>query len=165
VARARELDALAGPLDAQLTLTLRANGVAWAVSYVQQVAARLGFVPGAMPGRLVLPAAIAGVPPLLVLALDAQAALADDPQAAAVRQCTLVLDVPQTPAALDPFAAWQRAASALADELDASVVDDQGEVVTPQAFAAIGHELAELYRQLEALDLVAGSAAARRLFS
>jgi hypothetical protein len=51
VARARELDGLASPLDAQLTVTLRANSVAWSVGYVQQCAARQGFVPGALPGR------------------------------------------------------------------------------------------------------------------
>ena len=37
--------------------------------------------------------------------------------------------------------------------------------ITLHAYAAIGHELQQLYRQLEALDLAAGSAASRRLFS
>ena len=36
---------------------------------------------------------------------------------------------------------------------------------TFRAFAAIGGELAQLYRTLEARDLAAGSPAARRLFS
>mgnify|MGYP003375063920 CR=1 FL=1 len=72
-ARARELDGLTGPLDAQLTVTLRSNGVAWSVGYVQQVAARLGFVTGAVPGRMVLPAAEEGAPPMLVLSVDPQA--------------------------------------------------------------------------------------------
>jgi hypothetical protein len=53
----------------------------------------------------------------------------------------------------------------LADELDAAVVDDQGDPVTEQAYAGIARELGELYQRLEALDLAAGSAAARRLFS
>ena len=57
------------------------------------------------------------------------------------------------------------AATALADDMDATPVDDQGQAVTLHAFAAIGKELETLYRQLEALDLAAGSAAARRLFS
>lgn len=59
VARARELDALASRLDAQL-IRLRANGVAWSVAYVQQVAHKLGFVGGAVPGRLVLPSSEEG---------------------------------------------------------------------------------------------------------
>ena len=164
-ARARELDGLTGPLDAQLTVTLRSNGVAWSVGYVQQVAARLGFVTGAVPGRMVLPAAEEGAPPMLVLSVDPQAALAEEPQAAAVRECVLVLDVPQTPESAEPFPAFHRAATTLADDLDATAIDDQGQPITLHAYAAIGHELQQLYRQLEALDLAAGSAASRRLFS
>jgi len=165
VARARELDGLTAPLDAQLTVTLRTNGVAWSVSYVQQVAARLGFVPGAVPGRLVLPSGEEGAPPMLVLAVDAQAALAEDPQASAIRDCTLTLDVPQTPAAKEPFPAWHLAARQLSDDLDAALGDDQGQPISLQAFADIGQELNGLYARLEALDLPAGSVAARRLFS
>ena len=168
VARARELDGLASPLDAQLSVTLRSNGVAWSVAYVQQVAARLNFVPGAVPGRFVLPAAEDNAPPLLVLAVDAQAALAslgDEPQAGAVRECVLTLDVPQTPPSAEPFPAWHRAATRLAEDLDAVAVDDNGQPITLHAYAAIGQELSLLYRQLEGLDLAAGSPAARRLFS
>ncbi len=165
VARARELDSLTGPLDAQLTVTLRTNSVAWSVSYVQQVAARLGFVPGAVPGRLVLPSDEEGAPPMLVLAVDAQAALAEDPQSSALRECTLTLDVPQTPAGKEPFPAWHLAARKLSDDLDATLGDDQGQPINLQAFAEIGQELDGLYLRLEALDVPAGSAAARRLFS
>jgi hypothetical protein len=165
VARARELDGLAGPLDAQLTVTLRSSSVAWSVGYIQQAAGRQGFVPGVVPGRLVLPASDEGAPPMLVLAFDAQAALADNPQQAAVRECTLVLDVPQTPAAAEPFPAWHRIATDLSDDMDAIAVDDQGQQVTLHAFAAIGRELEQLYAQLEQLDLAAGTPAARRLFS
>ena len=165
VGRARELDAFAGPLDAVLTVTLRANQVAWSVGYVQQCAARLGFVAGAVPGRLVLPAAEEGAPPLLALSFDPQAALADEPQAAAVRECTLSLDVPQSDEKAEPFPAWHNAARTLADDMDASLVDDQGQPVTLHAFAAIGTELQHIYRQLESRDLGAGTPAARRLFS
>ena len=165
VARGRELDNFAGPLDAVLTVTLRSNGVAWSVGYLQQCAGRLGFVPGAVPGRLVLPAAEEGAPPVLVLSFDPQAALADDAQAAAVRDCVLGLDVPQTAESAEPFPAWHNAARTLADDMDATLVDDQGQPITLHAFAAIGDELATIYRALESRDLAAGSPAARRLFS
>lgn len=165
VARARELDNFAAPLDAQLAVTLRANEVAWSVGYVQQCAQRLGFVAGAMSGRLVLPAAEEGAPPLLVLAFDPQAALADEPQAAALRECTLGLDVPQSPESAEPFPAWHNAARTLADDMGATLVDDQGQPVTLHAFAAIGTELQRIYRELESHDLAAGSPAARRLFA
>lgn len=168
VARARELDAMAAPLDAQLSVSLRSNGVAWSVGFVQQVVLRQGLVPGAVPGRWVMPAAEDGAPPMLVLSVDAQAALAalgDSPQAAIVRECQLALDVPQTPAAAEPFPAWHLLSKKLADDLDATTVDDQGQPITLHAFDAIGREIDELYQRLEQLDLAAGTPAARRLFS
>ncbi len=165
VARARELDTFAGPLDAVLTVTLRANNVAWSVGYVQQCASRLGFVAGAVPGRLVLPAAEAGAPPVLVLSFDPRAALSDDAAGAVVRECTLSLDVPQTDEKSEPFPAWHDAARTLSDDMDATLADDQGQTVTLHAFAAIGTELQTIYRALESRDLGAGTAAARRLFS
>ena len=165
VARARELDAFAGQHDAQLAITLRTNHAAWSIGYLQQTAARHGFVPGVLPGRLVLPSAEDNAPPSLVLSYDPQAALADDPQAQAVRSLQLSLDVPQTPESAEPFPAWHQAARLLAAELDAMMVDDQGRAITLHAFAAIGDDLNLLYRALEARDLPAGSPAARRLFS
>ncbi len=168
VARARELDALASPLDAQLTLTLKSNGVSWSVGYIHQCAARHGFFAGTVPGRMVVPAGEEGAPPMLALSVDSQAALAalgPDPQAAAVRSFTLSLDVPQTARTAEPYPAWHRAATALAEDMDATVVDDHGAPLPLAAFASIAEELEELYDKLEALDLAAGSPAARRLFS
>ena len=165
VARARELDQLTGPLDAHLSLKLRARGAAWSVGYLAQMAARQGFVAGALPGRLVLPADEEGAPPVLILSFDAQAALAEDPQDAPIRECALLLDVPQTEQSRDPFPAWHASARKLAEDMEADLVDEQGRPVTLHAFAAIGQEVEELYRRLAALDLAAGSPAARRLFS
>ncbi len=170
-ARARELDGMISPLDAQLTITLRANGVAWSVAYVQQIVARLGFVPASVAGRWVLPAAEEHAPPVLQLSVDAQAALAaldntaGASQASAVREAVLVLDATQTPEAAEPYPAWHHAARTLADDLDATAVDDMGHPLSVHAFATIGREVQQLYRSLEALDLAAGSPAARRLFS
>jgi len=164
-ARAKELDTFASQHDAQLTVTLRANGVAWSPGYLQQIAARHGFVPGAVPGRLVQPSLEPHAPPILVLSFDARAALSEDPEHAALRDATLSLDVPQTSEAAEPFGAWQQAARKLADDMDATLVDDQGHAVTLHAFTAIGGELKQMYRALDARDLAAGSASARRLFS
>jgi hypothetical protein len=165
VGRARELDGFASQHDAQLAVHLNARQAAWSVGYIQQHAARHGFIAGAVPGRMVLPAAEDGAPPVLVLSYDAQAALADDPNQAAVRDVTLSFDVPQTDAASDPFAAWQASAVALSLGMDAAVVDDNGHPLSPQGFAAIGAELGRLYEALASRDLAAGSPAARRLFS
>jgi hypothetical protein len=165
VSRARELDAFASDHDAQLSLTLRANGAAWSVGYIQQSAGRHGFVPGPLPGRLVMPGAEEGAPPVLVLGFDSQTALADNPGAAAVREVQLWLDVPQTAEGAEPFPAWHGAARLLAADMDAVMIDDGGRPITLHAFAAIGDDLAKLYVALAARDLAAGSAAARRLFN
>ena len=102
---------------------------------------------------------------MLTLTFDSQAALADEPDRAAVRDVTLSFDVPQTDAAAEPFKAWQAAAQALAVGMDAAIVDDHQRPLSSEGFAAIGKELGQLYAMLEARDLAAGSAAARRLFS
>lgn len=165
VSRARELDHFAASHDAQLALLLRARNAAWTPGFVVQAAQRHGFVAGALPGRLVLPADEAGAPPVLTLSYDAQAALADDPEALSLRELTLALDVPQTAAEAEPFALWQESARALARDLEADVCDDRGQILGLHAFAAIDTELRKLYEALAARDLAAGSPLARRLFS
>jgi hypothetical protein len=82
-----------------------------------------------------------------------------------VRDITLTFDVPQTDPAAEPFQAWQAAAQALAVDIDAAIVDDNGQPLSGEGFAAIGRELAALYAALQAHELAAGSAPARRLFS
>jgi hypothetical protein len=82
-----------------------------------------------------------------------------------VRDVTLSFDVPQTDPKAEPFIAWQASAQALSLGMDAAIVDDAALPLSPQGFAAIGTELGQLYATLEARDLAAGSAAARRLFS
>jgi len=165
VARARELDQFASGHDAQLSFTLRARNSAWSPGYVQQNAAKLGFVPGSMPGRLVLPAATAGAPPILVLGFDTQAALADDPAQSALRELTLSLDVPQVHRTEQPFVRMRDAAHALATAMDGVITDDNGDVIRPEGLDVIGASLEQLYDTLDARDLAAGSPQARRLFS
>jgi hypothetical protein len=165
VARARELDQFASGHDAQLGFTLRARNSAWSPGYVQQHASRLGFVAGAIPGRMVLPATTPGAPPLLGLSFDTQAALADDPAQSALRELTLSLDVPQVDRAEQPFLRMRDAAMGLAAAMEGIVTDDNGDAIRPEGLDVIGSDLEQLYDTLEARDLAAGSPLARRLFS
>ncbi|CAN7622971.1 cell division protein FtsZ [Pseudorhodoferax sp. LjRoot39] len=165
VARARELDQFASSHDAQLSFTLRALHAAWSPGYLHQNAARLGFVAGMIPGRMVLPSGTPGLPPLLGLSFDSQAALAEDPDQAAIRSVTLTLDVPQVERAEQPFVRMREAATALAQAMDGVVTDDAARPLTREAMDVIGSELEQLYDTLDTRELSAGSALARRLFS
>ena len=165
VARARELDQFASAHDAQLSFTLRAISTAWSPGYVAQNAARLGFVAGSIPGRMVLPSTERGGAPLLGLAFDTQAAMAEDPEQTALREVTLSLDVPQVPRDEQPFVRMRESATALANSMGGVVMDDNGNVIAPAAMDVIGSELEQLYDTLDERDLSAGSVLARRLFS
>ena len=165
VARARELDQFAGGHDAQLSFTIRARNASWSPGFVQQNAAQLGFVAGAIPGRLVLPAASEGLPPVLALSFDSQAALAEDPAQSAIREISMHLDVPQVSRTERAFERMRAAAFALAQSMDGSVTDDHGQPLVAQAMDVIGSELETLYNTMEQRDLAAGSPLARRLFS
>ncbi len=165
VARARELDQFASAHDAQLGFTLRALHTAWSPGYVQQSAARLGFVAGSIPGRMVLPANQTGGAPLLGLAFDTQAALAEDPEQTALRELILSLDVPQVARSEQPFMRLREVAVALALSMDGSIIDDNGNEIHAEGMDVIGAELEQLYDMLDARELSAGSVLARRLFS
>ena len=169
VARARELDQFASSHDAQLSFTLRARDTAWSPGYVQQHAARLGLVAGAIPGRMVLAASEQGLPAVLHLGFDTQAALAaiadDVPEQTALREVTLSIDVPQVARSEQPFMRLREVAVALAASMDGLITDDHGNVIRVDALDAIGADLEQLYDTLDAHDLAAGSPQARRLFS
>ncbi len=165
VARARELDQFAGDHDAQLGFTLRARNAAWSPGYVQQNAARLGFVSGVIPGRMVLPAQSAGLPPVLGLTFDTQAAMAEDPALSAIREVTLSLDAPQVDRSERPFVRMRETAIALAASMDGLITDDNGQVIRLESLDGIGADLEQLYDTLDGRDLSAGSVLARRLFS
>ncbi len=165
VVRARELDQFASAHDAQLGFTLRARSAAWSPGYVQQHAVRLGFMPGPVAGRMVLPANAAGLPPVLSLSFDTQAALSDDPDHSAVREVTLTLDVPQVNRAEQAFARMREISIALAAGMDGLLTDDNGQLIRVEVLDSIGEDLERLYDRLDARDLAAGSPQARRLFS
>lgn len=165
VARARELDAFASEHDAQLSVTLRARHTAWSAGYVQQNAARLGFVAGVLPGRMVLPASVGGQPPVLGLHYDAQAAQAEDPAQTAIREMTLSLDVAQVARSEQPYVRLRETATRLAEVMDGQITDDNGQFLSTDAMDLIGSELENLYDKLDERELSAGSLLARRLFS
>jgi hypothetical protein len=165
VAHARELDQFANVHDAHLSFSLRAVQSAWSAGYVHQIASRFGFVPGALPGRLVMPSATPGQAPMLILIFDAQAAMAQDPDQTAVRDLALTLEVPYVNRNEHPFACMRDTATALAKAMEGVVTDVDGQPLAESALDQIGAELEGLYDVLDRRDFSAGSPLARRLFS
>ena len=165
IAHARELDQFAASHDAQLSFTIASRKTAWSPGYVQQQAARIGFVPGVIPGRMVIAASTSGLPPVLVLSFDARAAMAEDPNQSALRSISLGLDVPQVAPSEQAFARLCESAQALAQAMDGQITDDNGQVLSDAAIQIIDNDLKNLYQSLAARDLAAGSLQARRLFS
>jgi FtsZ-interacting cell division protein ZipA len=165
VARARELDSFASAHDAQLSFTLKATKAAWSPGYVHQNAARLGFIAGVLPGRMVVPAPVHGLPPILLLTFDSQAAMSDDPTQSAIYELALSLDVPQVDRKEEPYARMIQTAYELARVMDGAISDDNGQPLSETAIGAIARDLLALYDTLDARDLSAGSPQARRLFS
>ena len=165
VARARELDQFASEHDAQLAFVLRARQAAWSPGYLQQNAARLGFVPGPMPGRMLLPVSTAGFPPVLSLAFDAHAAVAEDLDQSAVRDVLVSLDVAQVHRSEKPFARLREVATELCARMDGVLCDQNGAPLPAMAMDPITADLELLYDKLDSRDLSAGSLLARRLFS
>jgi hypothetical protein len=165
VARARELDQFASAHDAQLSFTVCARASAWSPGYIQQHAARLGFVAGVIPGRMVIPAAVVGLPPILSLTFDTQAAMADDPALSAIREFSLSLDVPQIAREDQPFERLRESTRLLAEHMDGVVTDGNGQILGDEVLDQIATDLQQLYEALAARELSAGTAQARRLFS
>lgn len=165
VFRARELDQFASQHDAQLNFMLRPTRAAWSPGYIAQHAGALGFVPAAMPGRMVLPAAEPGLPPLLTLAFDAQAAQAEDLDRTAVYDVLLSLDVPQVAQTQAPFERLCEVLQRLGVAMDGVLCDPDGNPLPLPMLEQIGVDLSGLYAALSARDFAAGSPLARRLFS
>lgn len=165
VARAKELDQFASVHDAQLMFSIRARNASWSPGYVQQHAAKLGFVPGVMPGRMVIAASTEGLPPVLVLEFDSQAALAEDLDQSAIRELSLHLDIGQVDRSEQPFERMCEVAIQLSQAMDGVVTDDNGRALTQDTLNGIARDLQGLYGTLEMREFAAGSALARRLFS
>ncbi len=165
VARARELDQFASEHDAQMSFKIRATRAAWSPGYIVQQAEQVGFLPGAIPGRMVLPAQDTGSGPLAVLQFEIRAALAEDPDQSALLEFDLLFDVPKSLRSEHPYARLREAAHALEIAMEGRLTDERGVPLDAQVLDQVGIELEALYDQLDSRDLAAGSQQARRLFS
>jgi hypothetical protein len=148
-----------------LRFVLRAVGVAWSTGYVAQNAARLGFVAGALPGRMVLPNPINGLPQLITLAFDSQAAMAEEASQSAIRELSLSIDLPHVHRAEQPFVRMREVATSLTKTMDGRLYDERGQLMSQTILDSLAIDIERLYDALDLRDLSAGSVLARRLFS
>lgn len=165
VARAVELDRFAAEHDMQLALNLLARATPWSLGFINQQAARLGFVPAAVAGRMVLPAPQAGAPHLVELAYDPQVALSDNRDNIPIYEISLSLDVPQVSPQANAFEHLLQATLSLAESMDGMPTDPAGQPLTGQALDEIRAGLAVFYKALIKRQLPAGAPITRRLFS
>ena len=114
---------------------------------------------------MVLPSAVPGLPPVLSLTFDTQAAMAEDPALSAIREFSLSLDVPQIAREDHPFERLREAARLLAEHMDGVVTDGNDQMLGDDVLDQIASDLQQLYDALASRELSAGSAQARRLFS
>ena len=112
-----------------------------------------------------LPNNLPGLPPLLSLSYDPLAAQAEDLNQSAVRDVGLSLDVPQVEREAQPYGRLREVAEALCKAMDCVLCNQEGQPLPTMALDAIVGDLELLYDQLDARELAAGSALARRLFS
>lgn len=167
VARARELDQFASANDVQLSLTLRATQAAWSVGYIQQCALAQGFLPGTLPGRMVLLSQHldSGNVPILQLLFDNHALFTDQADQHVLNHITLSLDVAHIAREEGAYQRMLDAIKALGVTMDGVVADDSGQILNERAMLMIGKDIDGMYDTLEAHGFAAGSPLARRLFS
>jgi len=147
---ANELDRLCARIDVQIGITLQAQAGPWEAARIAQAAGAAGMV-GA-DGRWELLSA-AGEP----LCVLATAALPTD-------RLVLELDVPLAPVAAQPLQALFKLAQALAADLGARLIDDNGRPVSAASLAGVADELDALYKEMRGAGVEPGGARAHRLF-
>jgi hypothetical protein len=152
VETAAELDRLCARFDVQIGMTLHATASAWDVARIGQAAAAAGLAPaGALRWEAAAPTGDA------LFALVAVAASTD--------RLALELDVPLAPAAADPLRSLFKAADALAMDLGARLIDDNGRPVNAASLSGVAEQLDALYADMRAAGIEPGSLRARRLYA
>jgi len=96
---------------------------------------------------------------------DGEAFVAEGIKTLSLSEVLLEMDVPRVPAANIAFGQYQRLAQALADGLNAQIVDDNRRILSPAAFDAIRKQVMAVSSTLQDAGIVAGSRIAQRLFS
>jgi hypothetical protein len=148
---ATELRDSSSQFDVQIGLTLLGTGGSWSAERLNSAAAKADLV-AAAPGlwrRL----DEAGNP---VFTFAAASLLKD--------RLVMELDVPLAPAGSQPLQSMFAAASLIALDLDAQIVDDNGQPVTSASLTSVERKLDELYEKMRQTGYEPGSPRTLRLY-
>lgn len=162
LARAKDLDQFCSELDIRIAVHLANDNTPFAGARVDAVAKAAGFELDEPDGKFrcrdttgAVICALANFEPI-PFKIDSLETLS-------THAVTLELDVPRTPRGA--FARFREAAERMAKQLNARIVDDNRQPVTPVAFDAISTQLQALHNAMEARGIAPGGALALRLFS
>ncbi len=160
--RARALDALCVPLDAQIGINLASTHDGWTGEHVATLARDLGLI--LRPDGRFHALDELGATLFVLQNGDGGAFRADTLEEQQTSRLTLLLDVPRAPQSRQPFERLVDLANRLAVMLDAAIVDDQSHILSPAALASIGRQIEPVYARLAAARMPAGSPRALALF-
>lgn len=156
LARAQELDAHCAEMDAQVGMILQL-AQASSRQVIADAAMGVGFLPY---GDRWAWMADNGLPRFVMQFED------DAPEAEPLyHRVDLVLDVPNSVPDDQAFSRMMAVGRDLASKLGASLLDDQGRVLTDSAAPAIDQQISALYDQLDKAGFLAGTERAARVFS
>lgn len=155
ISAAKELHQFVAEYDAQLSINVQANKAPWSISTLKSALVRQGF--DLRPdGRLIMSDGDS-----VLFSLLTNASAADE----TTSRLTLLLDVPRVAPSRDGFGAMAACAKSLATRLDGLIVDDTNQPLSSESLAEIAAQVQDFYRQMEAVEVPAGSVRALRLFS
>ena len=163
-ARAATLDATCGEVDIQIALRISAgSGGSFAGTRLRALVEANGLVlehDGRYRRRN-----DDGVVLFSLTRADGDAFVAEGMKMLSLSEVLLEMDVPRVPSAVTAFGQYQRLAQALADGLNAQIVDDNRRPLSPAAFDAIRKQVMAVNSTLQDAGIGAGSRIAQRLFS
>jgi hypothetical protein len=162
LSQAQDLDQFAVQSDIQLSFNIVPNMISWTIKDVEAVLLKNGFLLARdglffnyiLQNRILFKAQIPGVN-----------LLTDDLQTIRVKSVLFALDVPLVPQELNPFSTMLEISKLIAQELDGSVLDDNGQVLELNSTDMIVAQLHPIYMMMEERQISAGSSSAARLFS
>lgn len=159
---AKELDQFCGEVDIRIAVHLVNENAPFAGAKLDAVAKGAGFELDEPDGKFRRRDEAGRV----VCALVNQEPIpfkVDSLESLSTRGVTLELDVPRTPRGA--FAGFREVAERFAKQLNARVVDDNGQPLSPGGFHAIGAQLEAVHGAMEARGIAPGGTLALRLFS